>query len=342
MLRWTFLSVSSSLLRLLLYETGDKTNASLRTALIKHMESIINLYMHEIAMHHNHNIDDFKPPYNIAPSEAGPDEPDSITPAHIESLTICQDSIHVAFDSFLALDPNVIRCLPTIFFVRNSYAAVALIKMYTAVNAKGSKFGTIFKPQDLRVEYYLDALIGQFAKVAEGNQSRVAHKFGFIFNMLKSWHSKRTENVAGPIASHPRMKSVVDLYKTAPEQDPNSSSWNNQAMNANAKTPHSGLQMLSDAAVGKNPPSASDPASAAAAAAALATDASNRFTNADLGQISSGTGLTPGAGGSLWMDYGFTDPSYMFTPEELNAMGNLMDDPGWMGFPIEQGSGWAF
>jgi hypothetical protein len=211
--------------------------------------------------------------------------------------------------------------------------------MYTAVNAKGSKFGTIFKPQDLRVEYYLDALIGQFSKVAEGNQSRVAHKFGFIFNMLRSWHSKRTENLPGPPNLHPRMKNLVDLYKTAPEQDPNSSSWNNQAMNANAKMPHSGLQMLSDAAMGKNTPSTSDPASAAAAA--LATDASDRFVNADLGQMPPGTGLTPGAGGQ-WMDYGFTDPSYMFTAEELNAMGNLMDDPGWMSFPMEQGSGWAF
>lgn len=290
-------------------------------------------------MHHNHNVDDFKPPYNIAPSEAGPEELDMITPAHIESLTMCQQSIHSAFDSFLALDPQVIRCLPTIFFVRSSYAAVALIKMYSAVNAKGSKFGIIFKPQDLKVEYYLDALIVQFSKVAEGNQSRVAHKFGFIFNMLKSWHSKRTENQPGLPTLYPRMKNVVDLYKTEPEQDPNSSSWNNQAVNSNAKMPHSGLQMLSDAAMGKNTSSTSEAASAAAAA--LATDANERFANAELGQMPPGTGLTPGAGGQ-WMDYGFTDPSYMFTAEELNAMGNLMEDPGWMSFPMEQGSGWAF
>lgn len=335
MLRWTF-----PLVRLPFASIDSFTANASAIALIKHMESIINLYMHEIAMHHNHNIDDFKPPYNIAPSEAGPDEPDSITPAHIESLTICQESIHSAFNSFLALDPTVIRALPTIFFVRNSYAAVALIKMYTAVNAKGSKFGTIFKPQNLRVEYYLDALINQFAKVAEGNQSRVAHKFGFIFNMLKSWHSKRTENVPGLPTLHPRMKNVVDAYKTVPEQDANSGSWANPAMNVNAKMPHSGLQMLSDAAMGKNTASTSDAASAAAAA--LATDASNRFTNADMGPMSSGTGLTPGAGGGQWMDYGFTDPSYMFTAEELNAMGNLTDDPGWISFPMEQGSGWAF
>ena len=290
-------------------------------------------------MHHNHNIDDFKPPFNIAPPEAGPDEPDMITPAHIEALTICQESIHSAFDAFLSLDPKVIRRLPTIFFVRNSYAAVALIKMYTAVSTKGSKFGTIFKPQDLKVEYYLDALIAKFSKVAEGNQSRVAHKFSFIFNMLKTWHVKRTENSSGAAALHARTKNVVDVYKTPPEQDPNSSSWNNQAITANSKMPHAGLQMLSDAAIGKKTSSTSD--SAAAAAAALATDVNDRFANPDLGQMQSGAGLTPAAGGQ-WMDYGFTDPSYMFTPEELNAMGNLMDDPGWMSFPMEQGSGWAF
>jgi hypothetical protein len=220
--------------------------------------------------------------------------------------------------------------------VRNSYAAVALIKMYTAVNAKGSKFGSIFKPQDLRVEYYLDALIGQFAKVAEGDQSRVAHKFGFIFNMLKSWHAKRTENGAGPVAAQPRMKNVGGLYKTAAEQDADSSAWSKRAVHANTKMSHSGLQMLSDAAAGKNAPSASDAASTAAAAAALATDASTRFTtNADLSQMAPGTGLAPSGGGGMWMDYGFTDPSYMFTPEELNAMGNLMDDPAWMVFAIE-------
>ena len=234
-----------------------------------------------------------------------------------------------------------IRCLPTIFFVRNSYAAVALIKMYTAVSAKGSKFGTIFKPQNLKVEYYLDALISKFSKVAEGNQSRVAHKFCFIFNMLKSWHSKRMENPPGPPALHPRMKNLVDLYKTAPEQDSNSSSWSSPSMDVNPKMPHSGLQMLSDAAMAKNTSSTPDPASAAAAA--LATDANERFANPDLGQMPPAPGMTPGPGvGGLWMDYGFTDPSYMFTAEELNAMGNLMDDPGWMSFPMEQGSGWAF
>src|SRR5271168_4727369 len=100
MLRWTSLSVRLSSLGLIVSAKGhDSRLTFVAAALVKHIEGIINLYMHEIAMHHNHNIDDFKPPFNIAPSEAGTDEPALITPAHIEALTICQQSIHNAFDS---------------------------------------------------------------------------------------------------------------------------------------------------------------------------------------------------------------------------------------------------
>lgn len=205
---------------------------------MKHTEAIINLYMHEIAMHHNHNIDDFKPPYNINPIE-GPPDPDSVTPAHIESLSACLQSIHAAFNAFLAMDLKSLRALPTLFFVRNSYAAVALIKMYSAVAAKGSKFATIFKPEDLKVESYMDRMINTLAKTGEGGASRVAYKFSFIFTMLKNWHLKRiepnngsngtTSNVTTPGAlmpapltagrtraiPQPGMKTITSLFNKA-------------------------------------------------------------------------------------------------------------------------------
>src|SRR5277367_769558 len=47
--RWTSLSVRLFLSWLIL--TANFSAA----ALVKHIEGIINLYMHEIAMHHNHN-----------------------------------------------------------------------------------------------------------------------------------------------------------------------------------------------------------------------------------------------------------------------------------------------
>ena len=241
------------------------TKDMFKKPIIQHTEGIINLYMHEIAMHHNHNIDDFRPPFNTTPID-GPPDPDNVTSAHIEALTTCIQSAHAAFEAFLAMDIKMLRALPTLFFVRNSYAAVALIKMYSAVSVKGSKFGSIFKTQDLKVEYYLDRLIDVLSKTCEGGMSRVANKFNLIFNMLKSWHMKRTEpsNGSNPVSRQrtPAGRgNAQQAYKAVPpQQDPSTLSWNSQnraSMDQNAQVmqqPRSGLQMLSEAAMGPGPP----------------------------------------------------------------------------------------
>ncbi|KAL9115829.1 MAG: hypothetical protein Q9227_000197 [Pyrenula ochraceoflavens] len=163
---------------------------------VRFTDAIISLFTHEIAMHHNHNIDDFKPPYlGKGPAEASP-EPDFITPFHIEALTNCLQSIHKAFDSFLEFGVEGLRTLPTLIFVRNSYAAVALIKMHSAVSGSGpaGKYGSIFKKDDLRVEEYLDKLINLMTAANEPEGTcRVAGKFAFILGMLEKWHQRRKE-----------------------------------------------------------------------------------------------------------------------------------------------------
>src|SRR5271156_953907 len=180
-----------------------------------------------------------RPPYTVTPID-GPPDPDFVTPAHIDSLVACLSSVHDAFEAFLAMDMKTLRPLPTLFFVRNSYAAVALIKMYSAVAAKGSKFGRIFQKEDLKVEQYMDRLIATLSQTAEGGVSRVAFKFSIIFNMLKNWHLKRTEpggfstattpgagvhpGMRGPTGpcgpgntrAPPSMKDIVEIFKSAP------------------------------------------------------------------------------------------------------------------------------
>ena len=249
----------------------------LKKPIVQHTKGIINLYMHEIAMHHNHNIDDFRPPYIATPID-GPPDPDNITPAHVEALTTCINSAHSAFEAFLSMDIYALRALPTLFFVRNSYAAVALIKMYSAVSAKGSKYSTVFKARDLKVEYYLDRMIEALSKSCDDSLSRVAQKFTLIFNMLKSWHMKRIDSVnngSGPVSRQrtpangsvqPRSSSVSHPqqppYRGVPQQDPSSLAWNSQQRaSIDGGIPHpqpqtqprSGLQMLSDAAMGPSP-----------------------------------------------------------------------------------------
>ena len=250
--------------------------------IMKHTKGIINLYMHEIAMHHNHNIDDFRPPFNATPID-GPPDPDFVTPAHVESLSTCMRSVHEAFDAFLAMDVKLLRALPTLFFVRNSYAAVALIKMYTAVSAKGSKFGKIIKTEDLKVDEYLDGLINTLQRTAEGGMCKVALKFSMIFNMIRQLHLRRNDPTSGD-GSNPVSRQRTPLnaqrgnaqqqpqYRAVPpQQDPNSLGWNttpgrhgmgqqSQHLKQEQQTPHlqqqqsrNGLQMLSDAAMGPGP-----------------------------------------------------------------------------------------
>ena len=113
-----------------------------------------------------------------------------ITPAHIDSLMICIDSIHRMFDAYFEMDVNTIRSLPNLFMVRNAYAAVALIKMDGVFKSRGSKFEMIFSP-NLKVESYLNTLIDVLDKANEGSKSVIAFGFGFVFRRLKQWYLTR-------------------------------------------------------------------------------------------------------------------------------------------------------
>jgi hypothetical protein len=127
------------------------------------------------------------------------DEPhnsDFVTPAHIDSLITCMENIHKSFDSFFEIDVDTIRNLPNLFFVRNAYAAVALIKMDGVLHTKGSKFGPIFAP-NLKVESYLDTMIEVQERAAEGGTCNVSTAFGFVFRKLKGWYQKKRDGQAG-------------------------------------------------------------------------------------------------------------------------------------------------
>lgn len=352
----------------------------MQSPIMRHTKAIINLYMHEIAMHNEHNIDDFRPPYSSTPIE-GPPDPKSVTPMHIDSLTKCLRSAHEAFDAFLSMDINFLRSLPTHFFVRNSYAAVALIKLYSTIAAKESKMGAIFQPSQLKVDYYLESLISTLTKIAEGGMSRVAHKFSLIFTMLQTWHVKRTEAPSGRGSrehSQPRMppKAVSTTLAFKQNPPPNDGQRNEQTQNpqiwqpaqsqnlvhANQKLPRSGLQMLSDAAA--NPTARPPPNNPQPQSMQGPNQAQWLSPPQQAGHLNPHQGLPPppplqpgqtipgdpnGQGVPMVMDpmmsaaYGLP-PEQMslmdFTSDELMAYG-FGDEFLAMNFGFDQGGGWA-
>ncbi|KAI9880773.1 MAG: hypothetical protein M1830_000209 [Pleopsidium flavum] len=156
-------------------------------------EHVVNLYMHEVAMHTDHNEDDLKSnPHGETFRQA-----ELLTPAHISALTVCLTSIHGIFDTFLALPNETIRNLPIFHFVRVAYACVLLIKMYFAATTANAELGKVISKEDMKVEYYLDSLLDAFRTAAEHEKSRPAQKFLMVLVMLKTWFQKQRDGKLG-------------------------------------------------------------------------------------------------------------------------------------------------
>lgn len=151
--------------------------------------------MHEIAMHIDHNIDDFRPPF-VPQQSKEESQADLATPVHVDALTTCLASIHDVFNHFLSFDLSVVICLPTIYMSRTSYASVALVKLLSAASAPGSRLGKVFDPSDLQVEYYFDRIIDHLKAAGDKNGGRTPAKFSVVLGMLKKWFLKRKDGKA--------------------------------------------------------------------------------------------------------------------------------------------------
>lgn len=71
--------------------------------------------------------------------------------------------------------------------VRVVYALIVLIKMHVAVTAPGSELGKVIKPEDLKVQQYLDRLWAVFKSLAQHDHLRPHHKAQHILGILRDW-----------------------------------------------------------------------------------------------------------------------------------------------------------
>ncbi|KAK2865043.1 hypothetical protein FQN49_003959 [Arthroderma sp. PD_2] len=212
------------------------------TPVMEHYEQVLSIYMHEIGMHIDHNIDDFKPPFLANLTEES--QIDLGTAAHVNALTACLTSTHRVLELFCALDRSIIPCLPTIHFVRTSYACVALIKLFSAASAPGNRLTNVFSTADFKIESSLNNLIWHLHSCTEGNHSRVGLKFALIINMLKAWYAKRKDKnaeVSLPPFFQPKASKSEMSEATAPPAD--------NANKSTAFTNPTALNISSDAAV---------------------------------------------------------------------------------------------
>lgn len=171
--------------------------AYLSVANLTFSEHVTGLYIHEVALHVNHNVDDFRAPFTEESLSNNGNAGDILTPAHISALSECLTSVHGILNTFLSFELDIIRTLPIFYFVRVAYAVVVLIKMYFAVAAPGSEIGKIISKDDLRVESHLDSLLTLFRTSADEGSFRPATKFLFILSKLREWFQKHRDGKTG-------------------------------------------------------------------------------------------------------------------------------------------------
>jgi hypothetical protein len=182
-------------------------------------EHVVNLYMHEVAMHVDHNVDEFKPPFSEDSLCGDAQKPEPLTPHHVNALSTCLDSVDGIFETFLKLDAETIRCLPVAHFVRVAYAVVVLIKMYFNAATPNSELGKVIDKNNMKVEYYLDGLVELFGAAAAEEKSRPASKFLVVLMMLKTWFHRQRDGKLPPTTQSAEGSTTAPASATMNESD---------------------------------------------------------------------------------------------------------------------------
>ncbi|KAF5866731.1 hypothetical protein ETB97_009888 [Aspergillus alliaceus] len=148
-------------------------------------EHIVNLYLHEGAMHVDY-IEDQKSPSD--------DHSSRTSAAHMNALSTCLTSIHQAIDTICSIDIKDLISLPVFALARTSFTVVALIKLYSIVSAPETHIGQVIDATSLKTEYYLDRVIEHYTRAGEQAGGRTPAKFSVVLSMLRSWFMKRKDH----------------------------------------------------------------------------------------------------------------------------------------------------
>ncbi|GKZ48776.1 hypothetical protein AbraIFM66951_001015 [Aspergillus brasiliensis] len=172
--------------------------------IMRQAECIINLFLHENAMHVEFNKDD--------PKSANDDLASPTSPAHINALSTCLTSIHDAIDILCSIETKDLVLVPTVALARTSFAIVALIKIYSIVSSPDTRMAQVIDLSSLKTELYLDKVIRHYTKAGETPGGRTPAKFSVVLTLLRNWFMKRKDQ--GPV-----LKEALSLYKCSSDDD---------------------------------------------------------------------------------------------------------------------------
>ncbi|KAF2439942.1 hypothetical protein P171DRAFT_435770 [Karstenula rhodostoma CBS 690.94] len=147
-------------------------------------EHVTNLYMHEIALHHNQSPADFQPHFPQETFASNVSAKEAVGPAHIGALGECLTATHGILDTILSVPLDTLLTLPVIFCVRAIYAIVCLMKMWVSVTSSG-EVGNFINKDLLQIEAYTERLVTMFNAIVSRDAQSPHGKFYFVAKRLQ-------------------------------------------------------------------------------------------------------------------------------------------------------------
>lgn len=182
-----------------------------------------NIYVHEIALHPDYDVDDFRPPFFIAVKIPSTQSQTALTPPYINAIIQCISSADALILAFLSMGvEEVIQC-PVLVFVRVVYATVVLIKLSISASMPSSELGKIIAPESNKIDTYLEQLLIHLrtaAKFNKGSKHVVSSKFLGILTKLKLWCQSQKQQSPAEIMSNGKPKydnDGNDTFYTPPD-----------------------------------------------------------------------------------------------------------------------------
>ena len=148
-----------------------------------------SLYAHELALHVNHNIDEFKAPFSAnSLRSCSFIDAQASNESYLPILGTIAVAAQGLLDSFMELSTSEMLALPPhIYAGRLIYATILLIKLYKAVLASTIQLNEGISVGQLRVEEYIERLLLISKWLGTEDDTNSLSRAFLIMPQLKQW-----------------------------------------------------------------------------------------------------------------------------------------------------------
>lgn len=151
-----------------------------------------NVNLHEIALHADHDADEFRPPFSL---ETTRPSSKTLSPPHVSAIMVCINSSQRLIDIVLGMSIEAVRSCPRLLWIRLCYAVVILMKLHISASTPSSELGKIIDPGDCKVHYYSERVIAyldEIATKASWKKHDISFRFLHVLTNLNFWFQKHT------------------------------------------------------------------------------------------------------------------------------------------------------